>query len=326
MPDPAAPVTIDDFLVPEDETEEQTPVETSTEGEPEDGEPTEDDLAEVEEAEPETEADVPPPPTSWSKEDAEAWKDLTPEAREVVMRREKDIERFVSTKGREVAETKRQVQQEAMQSVAQQAEAYATQIQYLAQQLAVPAPDAQLLYTGNPDDVVSYQRQDAAHRASLAQQQQLLQQAVQAQSQAAAARQQAFTEQSAAEAQRLQEALPEFFDPVEGPKIRQSLETIGSELGYSPELMAQAGANDILALKRAADWKDKAAKYDKIVAKRMETVRSAKSMPKVTRPGAGASQQATQVANEDQRAAAIQQFNRDRSADAAGSLLLVRKR
>jgi hypothetical protein len=324
--------TVADFLVPTEEAEEQTEQESPTEGESGEVELSDEEFAGLDveeldtEAEAESETEAPPPPASWSKEDAAAWKALTPEAREVVMRREKDIEKFVSIKGREVAETKRAAQQEALQVTAQQAEVYAAHVKAILSQYAVPAPDPALLYTGDQNDYIAYQRQDAAHRASLAQQEQLLQQAAQAQGQASQARQQAFAEQSAAEAQRLQESLPEFFDPVEGPKIQRTLETIGAELGYTPELMAQASAGDILALKRAADWKEKAAKYDKIVAKRMETVRSAKTMPKVTRPGAGASQQAMQVANEDRTSAAIQQFQRDRSADAAASLLLVRKR
>lgn len=271
------------------------------------------------------EEEIPPPPNSWSKEDAEAWKALTPEAREVVQRREKERDRFVADLGRKAAEQRREVERTALEEVAKHADNYAAQLQaYLAQNMPSP-PDQRLLYTGNPDDVLVYQRQDAAYRAGAAQQQELQQRIAQSQQQAEAARQQAMQTQTAAEAQRLQEVLPEFFDPEAGPKLRQSLESIGQELGYPLELMAQAGATDILALKTAAEWRDKAAKFDKIMAKRMETVRGAKQMPKVTRPGAVQPPVALREASAEREAAAIAQFQRDGSAEAAAALLMQRK-
>src|SRR3546814_5587834 len=71
------------------------------------------------------------------------------------------------------------------------------------------------------------------------------------------------------------------FEPSTAPELQRTLESIGAELGYPAELMAQASSTDILALKRASDWKAKAEKYDKLIAKRMEGVRAAKALPRM---------------------------------------------
>jgi hypothetical protein len=187
-------------------------------------------------------------------------------------------------------------------------------------------PDQRLLYTGDPDDVLTYQRQDAAYRAATAQQQQLQQEVARAQQQASEARGQAEQAEIAVDRQRLQEQLPEWFDPSAGPKLRDELQSIGAELGYPAELMAQAGSTDILALKKAAEWKAKAEKFDALNAKKMEAVRAAKGLPKMARPGVTqgkGAQAATAAARRDE---ALESFAQTRSGDAAAALLLTRKR
>lgn len=75
------------------------------------------------------------------------------------------------------------------------------------------------------------------------------------------------------EAMRLKDSFPEWFDPDKGPQHIERLTAVGTELGYSPELMAQANADDILALRKGAEWKEKADKYDKLMSTRMAQVR-----------------------------------------------------
>lgn len=337
MSEETAPITVADFLVPVEEKpivspireEKQSGQEAPAEGESEDT-LTEDEklLSELdgEEEAPADEAeDLPPPPNSWSKDDAEAWRNMPPEAREVVMRREKERDTYVANKGREFADQRRTIETQAMEAVAQHAETYAAQLSALMEQVTVPAPDPRYLDMGE-EGRVHYFKQDAAHRASLAQQQELQQRVVLSQQQAQQARSQVDVANQAAEAERLRAELPEFFDPEAGPTLQQSLESVGKALGYPPELMAQAGATDILALKTAAEWHDKATKYDRIIAKRMESVRGAKNLPKMTRPGAAPGQAITAEVSADRQAAAIAQFQRDRSGDAAAALLFTRKR
>lgn len=228
---------------------------------------------------------VPEMPKSWSKEDAAAWLSLTPEAREVVARREAERDKHLRKVTGEAAQTRQTVENEARAVLAQISERHAAALQQYAKLVVAPPPDESLLYSNDPNAVLQYQRQEAAYRRSVAQHQELHQQIEQAQAQAEAARQQAHQAEIAADAQRLKDQLPEWFDPSEGPKLQETLQSIGAELGYPPELMQQASSTDILALKAAAEWKAKAAKWDELQKKKMEGVRAAKSLPRMVKPG-----------------------------------------
>lgn len=282
-------------------------------------EPEEVEAEEVEEAE--AEEDLPPAPHSWKSEDGEAWKSMTPEQREVVGRREKERDAYVSDLGHKTAMERRALEQQAVEVIAAEADKHAQEL-YSYMQLTLPAePDQRLLYTNDQSDSLLYQRQEAAYRAGFAQQQQLQQKIVGYQQQADEARRMGAEADTAANAEYLKSELPEFFDPEAGPKLRQTLESIGSELGYTPDSMAQANASDILALKKVADLREDAQKWRRHQAKRMETVRAAKNLPPMTRPNAGQGPGASRVASDEIREAARMQFQRDRSGEAALALL-----
>jgi hypothetical protein len=336
MDDENQPVGVEDFLVPaEDESGEQNEVAAGDEvdllpasDEPAEDEAVPDEPEESDEADAdEDEAPEPlPMPASWGKDDAEAWGKLDPAAQEVIARREGERDKYIRDVGRKAAETRHTVENEAREVIAQQAEQHAAMLQAYAQQFMPAAPDQRLLYTGNPDDVLSYQRQDAAYRAATAQQHQLQQEVARAQQQASEARSQAEQQEIAADAQRLHEQLPEWFDPSAGPKLQQELQSIGAELGYPAELMAQAGSTDILALRKAAEWKAKADKLDSLNAKKMQAVRAAKGLPKMARPGVTQGKGAQAADAAARREAAMNSFAETRSGDAAAALLLTRKR
>lgn len=278
---------LDSFLGPEEEEEQQLDEggEDSDDLESEEGVEEENEASEGEESEQEPAEPAPDMPKSWSKEDAKAWAELTPEAKAVVARRETERDKYLAKTGFEASQTRQQVENQAREVIAQMHDNHVAALQIYAQQFGVEPPDQRLLYTGDQNDVLVYQRQEAAFRQSQAQQQQLQQQIEQAQAQANLVRTQAQQAELASDAQRLKEQLPEWFDPSEGPKLQQSLQSIGSELGYPAELMAQASSVDIIALKKASDWKAKAEKYDKLMSGKMEAVRAAKGLPKMARPG-----------------------------------------
>src|SRR3546814_15144462 len=87
-----------------------------------------------------------------------------------------------------------------------------------------------------------------------------------------------------AEVAILTQAIPEWSDPAKRQALLTSLEGIGKDLGYSDEAMTRAGATNIVALKRALDWKAKAEKYDALQSRKMAAVRAAKELPKVMKP------------------------------------------
>lgn len=330
----SAPITVDDFLVGDDEPQADAgenlealdvsddEVEVEAIDASEDG----DDDGDVEPEVEEPAAEVVPPPVSWSKEDAKAWEALPPEVQAVVARREQERDRFVRDAGRKAAETKTSVENQAREFLAQQAEEHAIALSTYAQQFQPKQPDPNLLYTGNQDDVLLYQRQDAAYRAGTSQQQQLQQAIAQAQQQARAAREQADQVDTQVETQRLQEQLPEWFDPSAGPKLKADLQSIGAELGYPAELMANANATDIIALKKAFEWKAKAERLDRIMSKQMEKVRSAKAVPKMARPGTAPGKGQAAARAESNRDQALQSFGQSRSGESAAALLLQRTR
>ncbi|ANI79015.1 hypothetical protein [Sphingobium sp. EP60837] len=291
---------LDAILGPEEEQEEQEQQEDGDEidlSEAEEGDEAAEDDAEQGDDEEEAETPAVEAPHSWSKEDKALFAQLPPEAQAVIQRRETERDNFVKQKAFEASQTRNQVATEARDIIAKLHDDHVQKLTIYAQQIMPQAPDERLLYTGNQEDVTLYNRQMAAYQRSADQQRELHQQIAQSQAAAQSAREQSQQAERASDAQRLQEQLPEWFDPSSGPKLREQLQSIGAELGYPDELMAEASSTDILALKKALEWKADAEKYRKAMAKQMETVRAAKGLPKMVRPGTKPSKQQLNAAN-----------------------------
>lgn len=225
-------------------------------------------------------------PTSWAKDAKEVFAALPREAQEVIAKREAERESFVQSKSREAATTRQQVETEAHTVIQQLMQNHAQQLETYAQQFEAPRPDIRLLQSADPQHRELYYQQKDAYEYATAQRDALAQQVEQARQQATFAEQQ----QGQAELQRelamLQERLPEWSDPSERAKLLSDIQPIAAELGYSPELMAQARAQDILALKTAHGWREDALKYRDLMKRKMEPVRAAKQLPPVARAGA----------------------------------------
>jgi hypothetical protein len=268
------------------------------EDQPEADEAPEDQLnADDLEDETDTEAaadDLPPieAPISWDAEAKAVFASLPREAQEIVTKREAERERFVQQKSQEAARARQDVEQVALTQLAQIEQSYAQQFQQIAAQLSPQRPDPAMIQY----DPAGFYAQQAAYEATVAQQQQLQQQAhdyaQQAQQREALAQQQ----EAQREHQLIVETFPEYLDPTNGPKLRQELSAVARELGYPLELIEQARAPDILAMRTAAQWKAKADKLDRLEARKMEKVRAAKGLPKVSTPGAQRAPGATRQA------------------------------
>lgn len=262
-----------EMLPPEEE--EEVPAEEEEEVPPE---------AAEDELEPEEEADDLPPidaPVSWDAEAKEAFKALPRDLQETVQKREADRERFVQQKSQEATRAKTDALQQATAELAQIERSYAQQYEQVAQSIVPLRPDASLLAT-NPYE---YAAQQQKYEDALAQRSQAQQQAQYYAQQAQQREREAEQAYHAEQHRVIVEQFPEYSDPTTGPKLQQELSAVARELGYSPELISQARAEDILAMRTAADWKAKASKYDALQAKRMEKVRAAKGLPKVAKPG-----------------------------------------
>lgn len=279
---------------PVDTAGEKTPFEDFADalGLEEDGsepeEEEEEDLGEDEEpAEEEEEAEEPEeelpaidPPNSLTAEEKEAFKNLPREAQEFTARRIGELEKGFQRKAEEAAHTRQAVENEARQAIAQLQQQAAAELQQYADLIAPQKPDPSYY-----PDWQSYSTAQAHYEALVAQRGQAQQRAQEYAAQAQA--QQATIEQAemAREVEILKSAFPEWYAPETSANLQNELTAIAKELGYSDEHVQHARATDILAMRKAAEWKAKAEKLDAVNKTKMEKVREAKTLPKVTKPG-----------------------------------------
>lgn len=254
--------------------------------EPAEGEQAEPDSTEeaVDEPTPEEEVDDLPPieaPVSWDAEAKAKFAELPRELQETVTKREAEREKFVQSKSQEATRARQEAIQTATSELAQIEQSYANQFEQLAAQLRPTAPDPSLLRV-NPE---AFFAQEAEYRATLAQQQQLQQQAQQFTQQAKAREAQAEQAFHAEQHRTIVEHFPEYADPTTGPEWQRKLSAVAKELGYPDELIGQARAQDILAMRKVAELKADADKYRALQKSKMERVRAAKGLPKVATPG-----------------------------------------
>ena len=247
----------------------------------EEGEQGEDPENAEEVAEEAVEPDLPAidPPTSWDKEAKDVFAKLPRDAQEVVAKREAERERFVQTKSQEAAQAQRNATIEAMK-VAEQIKAETVQyLQRYVQQFDLKPPSAEL-FQQNP---VAYAQQLEAYQNSLAQRETAQRDAEKYR--AEQAQLQAARKQHEAEAfhQQLQAELPEVFDPSTGQEVLKELTATAELLGFDPNEISDVTA--IKALKVTSEWKTKAEKYDALMKKQMERVRSGKTPPPIAKPG-----------------------------------------
>jgi hypothetical protein len=220
------------------------------------------------------------PPVSWTAEEKEKFKALPREVQETVARRETERERFVQAKANEAAQARQHAEREAMAEVARVSTAYAEQFGHFLPQ--IPERPSYQLQIANP---IEFAEQMDAHERAVAQHDFVQQQIGQARHQAAQAEQMLRAHAQQQFHQILATEYPEFLHPTEGPKLREQLGSIALELGFPAKNLADVDASDVLAMKRAADWKAKADRYDALMAQKMEKVREAKTLPRLSRPG-----------------------------------------
>ncbi len=229
------------------------------------------------------------PPHSWKAEDKAKWGDLPRDAQEIIARRETEVARLISSKSEEVATVKNTVVEQAKTEIAQFREGQAAQIRQYAALFTPQPPDERLLYTGNQDDHLLYQQQEASFRRAYAQQQQLQQAAQYEDSEAQRIRDEQDQAARAADNAKLREQWPEWFmEGDEGRKLQGDLKSIALEVGYPEELWEERNASDVLALRRVSDWKAKAQKWDSYDRNRRATdgrFKPQRTLPPVTKPG-----------------------------------------
>ena len=242
------------------------------EGEPE---LTEEDVADEDEAlEPIT------PPVSWTGENKAKFAELPRDVQEYIAQRETEREKFVQSKAQETKLVESRAQAQAAEAFQNVAQTFAQQITAL--RVALPErPSHQL----QADDPYTYAEQMDAYERSVAHNQWIEQQIDRVTHQLRQVQAQDHRREQMETLTVLQTEFPEYLDDVKGPEIRQRLGSTAQALGYAAEQIAAADHNDIKAMKTATEWREKAEKYDRLMAKKMEKVREAKGLPRVSRPG-----------------------------------------
>ncbi len=244
------------------------------------------------------------PPTSWTGENKAKFAELPRELQEYVAQRETEREKFVQSKAQEASKTRSEVVQETWAAVQQIRLQQAQVLQGLLPEIP-RKPSNQL----NVDDPIEYANQMDVYDWAVAQHQQVQQHLSFAQQEAQFALNEQVRLGNEQTGAVLAKEFPEYLDPTEGPKLREKLGSIALEVGYSAEQLAKVDATDILAMRKISDWKAKADKYDTLMAKKMEKVREAKDLPRVSRPGTA----------QPRGAAANQRYADDRKAMREGS-------
>lgn len=230
------------------------------------------------------------PPVSLNAEAKAVFAQLPPEAQRVWAATEATRNAQVQEVTTKAANAQREAQAHAARATAEAQKHFAQQLMQVASAYA-PQPPSEDLIEQNP---TAYLQAKARYEARLAQHNQFVQQVVSIDGQASEALQAQERQWAEQEQRKLAATLPEWNDPAQREALVASLTQIGAELGYSPELMHQAGADDILALKKASEWKAKAAKYDAIQARKMQGVRAAKTAKPGTAQAKGAAKARTE--------------------------------
>lgn len=282
----------EDMLGP-DAPEEEEPAEDVEDEAPE-ADPEADEEAEIDEIEDEPELPAIDPPNSLTAEEKEAFKNLPREAQEFTARRIGELEKGLQSKAQEAAQVKRTAEYEALKAVEQIKAEAVERLQSYAKQFEVQPPSA-ALFTQNPE---AYAQQLEAYQYYTAQRQQAQQDAEKAQAEQAQIKAARAEHEAAMFHQQLAAELPELLDPESGQKLAQELNATAELLGFDPNEISDVSA--IKALKVTSEWKTKAAKYDALMAKKMERVRQGKSPPPIAKPGTAREPEQTRRVRADQ--------------------------
>lgn len=305
----------------EPKEEEEPSEDPAAEGEEEDSseelEEESEDEPEGEEDETDEPAEVIKPPVSLNKDQKAAFAQLAeanPELAKVWAESEAQRNREVQIKTTEAAEATRNATSAAEAQVAEIYRQSAAELEVYAQAFIPSKPDYTLLAT----DPVAYAQEVALSEQMQAQHDAIMQRVSELRNGAGQIDTAKAQADIASNQAILREAWPEILDPSQSAKLWQGIVEIGADLGFTPELLNQANAGEMLALKQAGEWRGKAAKWDAYQARKMSNVRAAKELPRAAKPGTSPSRQTSKASKAD---AAWQRASKTRDPNDFASFL-----
>lgn len=238
---------------------------------------TDDDLDLDEDDEGEEPATVIDAPVSLNADEKARYAQLPPEAQQFVAELETRRNAQVQQATTKASEAQRSAEARAAQADANARVEYATQLKQFADALAPQRPDPALAQS----DPYQFIAQNAQYEAAKAQHDEFVQQVQSVEGEATQAVQKAFVEERDRRLLSIPEVQNEETRDAFFGKIFETAESLGFDRS---NVASKATAEEITMLKQLGDWKDKAAKYDAAVSRKMQHVRAGKS--KSIRPGA----------------------------------------
>lgn len=258
----------------DDEGDGEPEADVEGEEEPEtDADEVEDDGDEQDDSDDEPEEPAIEAPVSLTADEKAQFAQLPAEAQRLIADVEARRNIQVQQATTRAADAQRAAQSAAAAADADAKAVYAQQLMAFTARFAPQAPDPALARA----DPAQYIALDAQYRAEAAQHSQIVQQIEALRDEAE--RQFAQQEQVSvkAEWEAVIADVPEARDAAQMQQLLDRLTPLAVELGYPPELIANARPTDIRAVKRAAEWKAKADKWDAAQGRKMQRVRDAKT-------------------------------------------------
>lgn len=262
-----------------DDAEDEDTDPEADETEADEAEDEADEGEEQDDDEDEPEAPAIAPPASLTAEEKADWAQLPPEAQQKIVAIEARRTAEVQSGLENARNAQRESESAAASRIAEAERLHAEQLMAIAQRSAPQPPDDRLI----DHDPRAYLAAKARYDRDVAQHSEFVQQ-IQALHEGATKEQERLeAEAIKAEWQRVRDDLPEAGNPEQWQALMGKLTPLALELGYPEELLADATPSDIRAIKRAAQWKDKADKWDALQSRKMTSVRAHKG--KSAKPG-----------------------------------------
>lgn len=215
-----------------------------------------------------------PAPVSWSNEHKEVFDALPPEAKEIIVERERERDKGLQAKTTEIAEERRQLQSQ-LREIAEERSMYADHFIQKIDNAIVP-PDVSLMDESSPAYNPAKFHEDKMSYESLIAQREIMQQT------------KAKYEHLAAEQARIEEidliktnhnTLSQHIPDWSDDNHRHALLKFGGRYGFKPNEIQSASPAEVILL-------HKAMKYDELTAQTPDVRNRVKKAPKVQKPGA----------------------------------------
>lgn len=227
------------------------------------------------------------PPVSWKADMKGRFAELPDDVKAYIAEREGQVDKALRTAAEQGNAKSRSEIAQRDRAIAQLQQTYANQLQQFLGSTEPQRPDPAWLDTSQygEEGPRAFYQQQAIYEAHHAQRQAAQQELHTVQQQMAEQEAQARAAYDAEQHRILSEAIPEWGNPEARAALAKDIAATAEALGYDAARLNDVDATDVLALNKVREIKAKADKWDALQKQKMETVRAAKNLPPVNKPG-----------------------------------------